>query len=315
MDQFVYGYLSGMAGIIVSHPFDTLKTNIQENKPIPRTLRGLYSGIGPPMIGVGLEKSVVFGVYYNTIKYTDSPFISGALSGLSASFVVTPFERIKILLQTSQKIERSMFHRSFLFQGLSATLYRETPGFGIYFSTYQYLKDTYLTYKNETRETEHILSQDMAESFHESCILHAENTGVYNYFCLQHNCCFDECTTEINKHFCWQHNCCSDECTTKVNKQDIVVPETELLPLESFTFGAIAGAFSWVFIYPQDRIKTHLQSIKDRKVGFMEGFREVLKNGGYRGLYRGFHFALMRAMPLHATVFATMDLCQKYIKL
>jgi hypothetical protein len=296
MDQFIYGYLSGMAGIIVSHPFDTLKTNIQENKPIPRTLRGLYSGIGPPMIGVGLEKSVVFGVYYNTIKYTDSPFISGALSGLSASFVVTPFERIKILLQTSQKIERSMFHRSFLFQGLSATLYRETPGFGIYFSIYQYLKDTYLTYKNETRETEHILSQEMAESFHESCILHAENTGVYHYFC-------------------WQHNCCSDECAAKANKQDIVVPKTELLPLESFTFGAIAGAFSWVFIYPQDRIKTHLQSIKDRKVGFMEGFHEVLKNGGYRGLYRGFHFALIRAIPLHATVFATMDLCQKYIKL
>jgi hypothetical protein len=296
MDQFIYGYLSGMAGIIVSHPFDTLKTNIQENKPIPRTLRGLYSGIGPPMIGVGLEKSVVFGVYYNTIKYTDSPFISGALSGLSASFVVTPFERIKILLQTSQKIERSMFHRSFLFQGLSATLYRETPGFGIYFSTYQYLKDTYLTYKNETREIEHILSQEMAESFHESCILHAENTGDYNYFCQQ-------------------HDCYSDECTTKVNKQDIVIPETELLPFESFTFGAIAGAFSWVFIYPQDRIKTHLQSIKNRKVGFKEGFHEVLKNGGYRGLYRGFHFALMRAMPLHATVFATMDLCQKYIKL
>ena len=133
-----------------------------------------------------------------------------------------------------------MFHRSFIFQGLSATLYRETPGFGIYFSTYQLLK--------------------------------------------QRN---------------WSASC----------------DETELLPFESFTFGAIAGAFSWIFIYPQDRIKTHLQSIKDRKVGFKEGFNEVLKNGGYRGLYRGFHFALMRAMPLHATVFATMELCQKYISI
>lgn len=241
-----------MAGILVSHPFDTIKTNIQENKPIPRTLHGLYRGIGPPLIGVGLEKSVVFGVYFNTIEYTNSPFISGALSGLSASFVVTPFERIKILLQTNQIIERSMFNRSFLFQGLSATFYRETPGFGIYFSTYQYLKTKYLSHINNTQATELIFYADTSDN--------------------------------------------------------------ELLPIESFTFGAIAGAFSWVFIYPQDRIKTHLQSIKDRKVGFNEGFREVLKNGGYRGLYRGFHFALMRAMPLHATVFATMELCQKYLQ-
>jgi hypothetical protein len=297
MDQFIYGYLSGMAGIIVSHPFDTLKTNIQENKPIPRTLRGLYSGIGPPMIGVGLEKSVVFGVYYNTIKYTDSPFISGALSGLSASFVVTPFERIKILLQTSQKIERSMFRRSFLFQGLSATLYRETPGFGIYFSTYQYLKDTYL--RNNSIQI----------------IQYAEKSEVPvgDDYCVKHDCIWREC--KCNEVMQKRLDNVLARVLAEVNKQDIVVPETELLPFESFTFGAIAGAFSWVFIYPQDRIKTHLQSIKDRKVGFMEGFREVLKNGGYRGLYRGFHFALMRAIPLHATVFATMDLCQKYIKL
>ena len=237
MEQFIFGCISGMAGILVSHPFDTIKTNIQSNKPIPRTLTELYRGIKPPIIGVGLEKSVVFGVYYNTIGYTNSTFISGALSGLSASFVVTPFERVKILLQTNQKIEHNIINRSFLFQGLSATLYRETPGFGIYFSTYQFLKDSYLTYNNENN----------------------------------------------------------------------------LNSFESFSFGAIAGAFSWIFIYPQDRIKTHLQSIKDRQVGFKEGFNEIIKNGGYRGIYRGFNYALMRAVPLHATVFSMMELLQKYI--
>jgi hypothetical protein len=301
MEHFIFGYISGMAGILVSHPFDTIKTNIQENKPIPRTLRGLYRGIGPPLVGVGLEKSVVFGVYFNTIEYTNSSFISGALSGLSASFVVTPFERIKILLQTNQKIERNMFNRSFLFQGLSATFYRETPGFGIYFSTYQYLKDTYLSYNN----TKIILYAEKSE-----VPVHGNfyNEQFGDDYCVKHDCIWRECKCNevMQKRL--------DKVLAEVNKQYIVIPETELLPLESFTFGAIAGAFSWVFIYPQDRIKTHLQSIKDRKVGFNEGFREVLKNGGYRGLYRGFHFALMRAMPLHATVFATMELCQKYLK-
>jgi hypothetical protein len=48
-------------------------------------------------------------------------------------------------------------------------------------------------------------------------------------------------------------------------------------------------------------------------MGFGEGLKEVLKDGGYRGLYRGFHYALMRAVPLHATAFMTFELCKKYL--
>jgi len=48
-------------------------------------------------------------------------------------------------------------------------------------------------------------------------------------------------------------------------------------------------------------------------LGFIGGFKEILQDGGYRGLYRGFHFALMRAIPLHATAFMTMEFCKKYL--
>ena len=82
---------------------------------------------------------------------------------------------------------------------------------------------------------------------------------------------------------------------------------------ESFLFGALAGSTAWVFIYPQDRIKTHIQALKERKLGFVDGFRELLQDGGYRGFYRGFHYALMRAIPLHATAFTTMEICKKYL--
>ena len=138
--NFINGWISGLSAIIVSHPIDTIKTNIQEKKPIIFNIKNLYKGLSAPLIGVGLEKAIVFGTYETSIKYTNSNVISGALSGLTASFIVTPFERIKILLQTNQEIKREMLNRKFLFQGLSATLYRETPGFAIYFSTYNYLK-------------------------------------------------------------------------------------------------------------------------------------------------------------------------------
>jgi len=243
--NFVNGWIAGVSAILVSHPIDTIKTNIQEKKLVDLKFKSLYRGLSAPLIGVGLEKALVFGTFESTIKYTKCDVVSGALAGLTASFIVTPFERIKILLQTNQQITKTMFKPSFLFQGLSATFYRETPGFAIYFATYNYLKD------------------------------------VRNRIFLGY---------------------CNDERN---------VPD--LTSMEAFTFGALAGSTAWVFIYPQDRIKTHVQALKERKLGFIGGFKEILQDGGYRGLYRGFHFALMRAIPLHATAFMTMEFCKKHL--
>jgi hypothetical protein len=259
-----------MAGIAASHPFDTIKTNIQKRQVINYNIRNLYKGVAAPLFGVGLEKAIVFGTYETTRKYTNSDFISGGLAGLTASFVVTPFERIKILLQTDQKIEKNMINRKFLFQGLSATFYRETPGFAIYFSTYNYLKNV-IQEKTYLQELEEYKKQ---------------NPRLSSYV-----------TEKIEKI----------EKTEKIEKKE------EIHPFDSFLIGAFSGCASWIFIYPQDRIKTHLQACKERQMGFGEGLKEVLKDGGYRGLYRGFHYALMRAVPLHATAFMTFELCKKYL--
>jgi hypothetical protein len=60
----------------------------------------------PPLLGVGFEKAIVFGVYENSqillneekIRKSYSIALSGAISGFAASFIVTPCERIKIQL-------------------------------------------------------------------------------------------------------------------------------------------------------------------------------------------------------------------------
>jgi solute carrier family 25 carnitine/acylcarnitine transporter 20/29 len=240
LKNFGYGYLAGMMGIIVSHPIDTLKTQFQLTHKL--VFKNLYRGVFPPLVGVGLEKAVVFGVFESTKKYTGSDVVSGALSGLSASIVVTPFERLKILLQTGQSVNN--INKINLFQGLSATLTRETPGFAIYFATYNYLK------------------------------------GVHNNY-------LSKC---------------------HIDKTNIPT----ISPLVSFSFGALAGASAWVFIYPQDRIKTHMQAARDSKIGFIEAFKHIRKTEGITSFYRGFHLALCRAIPLHATAFTTVELCKKY---
>jgi solute carrier family 25 (mitochondrial carnitine/acylcarnitine transporter), member 20/29 len=235
--HYFSGAISGVSAIIVSHPIDTIKTNYQEKLPIKLDLKHLYKGITAPIVGIGLEKALVFGSYNTMYNYTNSHTISGALSGLTAAFIVTPYERIKILLQTNNthKTSISMSPR-FLFQGLSATFYREVPGFAIYFSVYNYLKDY----------------------------------------------------------------------VSRMYKRDINT-------LESFTFGGLSGAISWVFIYPQDRIKTHIQSTSSKKISLRQGLKDIVDDGGIRSLYRGFHFALLRAIPLHAVAFMVNEKCKKYL--
>ena len=66
-------------------------------------LRYLYKGFGPPLVGMAFEKAVVFGTFHNiktslpdNLSERSKIAISGAVSGISASFIVSPYERLKI---------------------------------------------------------------------------------------------------------------------------------------------------------------------------------------------------------------------------
>ena len=60
-NYYIKGCISGMSGIILSHPVDTIKTFIQTNNKINSlnvyNINNLYKGITSPLIGVGIEKA------------------------------------------------------------------------------------------------------------------------------------------------------------------------------------------------------------------------------------------------------------------
>jgi solute carrier family 25 carnitine/acylcarnitine transporter 20/29 len=228
-NYYVKGCISGMSGIVLSHPVDSIKTHFQTNSKsrFSYNIKNLYRGISSPLVGVGIEKAIVFGTY-NFFKSNDFSIpISGGISGLAASLVVSPYERIKIMMQTNQHINKKMLiSTSFLFKGLSATFTREVPGFAIYFSTYEFLKNRFYSNKN------------------------------------------------------------------------IDLPA-------SFIFGGISGTVAWIFIYPQDRIKTIIQSTE--KITIRNIIMNTYKNGGFMHFYKGFSFAVARAILLHSGTFCTME--------
>ncbi|RWS20703.1 carnitine-acylcarnitine carrier protein-like protein, partial [Leptotrombidium deliense] len=183
--DFFAGAIGGIAGVIVGHPFDTIKVKLQTmphpfpgeqamytgsldcaKKVIKREgfFRGLYRGIGPPMLsgtpinavcffGYGVGKRLFTSDTHKTLTLSQY-FVAGMISGLACVAVMTPAERVKCLLQVQSEdrwlnkdgTARKRFTGSFdctfkiikeegikgMFRGATITAFREIPGSGGY---------------------------------------------------------------------------------------------------------------------------------------------------------------------------------------
>jgi solute carrier family 25 carnitine/acylcarnitine transporter 20/29 len=150
MQDFIAGSLGGLTGTLLSHPIDTIKTRIQlgtvKNIYDAIKMKNFYSGLKAPLIGIPLEKSIVFGFYDVGKKHGLNNFWSGIIGGFMSTLIVTPIEYIKVNLQNKNNI--SSLKLSNMYKGFIPTVCRETPGFGIYFTTYNYLNNNYNTQKS-----------------------------------------------------------------------------------------------------------------------------------------------------------------------
>lgn len=149
-NEFLYGMIGGMVGVITSHPFDTIKTRIQSRTSLTIKeaikIGSLYRGLPSPLVGIMIEKSIVFGFYDKSKTLIKNDFINGIIGGLMCSIIVTPFDKIKIHYQNNNVNNKLMLKN--LYNGFIPTVFRETPGFGIYFTTYNYLNDNFNKDKN-----------------------------------------------------------------------------------------------------------------------------------------------------------------------
>ena len=101
--EFVNGFLVGGVQILVGHPLDTLKSNIQKFHKIDwkifkKNPRQLYRGVTYPLLGNSLINSLYFGLNQHYYTYTYNYYMSGALAGLSAAVVINPLELYPILI-------------------------------------------------------------------------------------------------------------------------------------------------------------------------------------------------------------------------
>jgi hypothetical protein len=66
---------------------------------------------------------------------------------------------------------------------------------------------------------------------------------------------------------------------------------------------------AWIFIYPQDRIKTIIQSNNNNNI--INIIKKTYNDGGLKQFYKGFSFAVFRAILLHSGTFSMMEILNK----
>ncbi|XP_027015935.1 mitochondrial basic amino acids transporter isoform X1 [Tachysurus fulvidraco] len=278
--DFAAGCMGGAAGVLVGHPFDTVKVRLQVqnvDKPLYRgtyhcfqsivhqeSIFGLYKGIGSPMMGLTFINAIVFGVQGNAMRMLgkDTPlnqFLAGAAAGAIQCVICCPMELAKTRMQLQgtgeKKSSRKMYKNSLdclvriykkegirgINRGMLTTIIRETPGFGVYFLAYDVL----------TRS------------------LGCEADDLY------------------------------------------------IIPKLLFA-GGMSGIASWLSTYPVDVIKSRLQADgvggEYKYNGIMDCVRQSWQREGWRVFSRGLTSTLLRAFPVNATTFATVTLFLMYMR-
>lgn len=79
-------------------------------------------------------------------------------------------------------------------------------------------------------------------------------------------------------------------------------------PWQMMFAGALAGASSWLPVYPFDVLKSRLQQPGNDYKGMVDCAVRTVKADGPLALYRGLGPVLMGSMPLHGTVFMVYEL-------
>lgn len=277
--NFASGTFGGVAGLLVGHPFDTVKVRLQsQNHLAPKytstfhcfttilrqeKITGLYKGMASPLVGVAVVNAMLFGVYGFALdlqrkSHDDKPtlsqiFLAGTFSGVVNSIVSCPLELAKIRLQNqSSAAERvykgplDCFIKTYkssgirgCYRGMSITILRETS-YGPYFLSYELL--------------------------------------------------------------------CRALAPAGTSPED-------LGGIRLVVAGGFAGIFGWMSTYPTDVLKTRIQGqpadtpqhLRYRGAGILDCLRHTVKAEGVPGLFRGSAATVVRAFPCNAATFLAYE--------
>ncbi|XP_021846858.1 mitochondrial arginine transporter BAC2 [Spinacia oleracea] len=179
--EFVAGGFGGIAGVAAGYPLDTLRIRQQSSSSggainiFRRILAtegpsAFYRGMGAPLASVTFQNAVVFQTYALLSRACDKSVddpreppsykgvaLGGVGTGALQSLILSPVELLKIRLQLKQttnvgpstkngptKLAKTIYKTEGLrglYRGLTITVLRDAPAHGLYFWTYEYMRE------------------------------------------------------------------------------------------------------------------------------------------------------------------------------
>jgi len=277
LKEFLAGGCSGVAQILVGHPFDTIKVRLQTDKSgttalqmVQNTVKNegflaVYKGMLTPLVGIAFVNSVLFAAYGNTMRLVKSDpnakptlvqlYFVGGVAGVANAFVLSPIELVKTRLQVQRNagsagaykgafdcakqilLKEGLFRG--IFSGLSPTIVREGIGNAGFFGSYEVAKRVAASKLTKSGRVEDV-------------------PALYLPAC-----------------------------------------------------GACGGLSFWLSSFPVDVVKSRIQANPGLYSGMIQCSAKMLKEEGFLSFYRGLGTALIRAVPVAAAIFTTYETAKK----
>jgi hypothetical protein len=141
--EFVPGFLQGITRVLISYPFDYVRTHIQTHKYTGindiiknnnLTLARSYKGCTLPLIGVSIDRSIQFYLFEKMLK-NRPVLVSSCIVALLSSIYSIPLNLITTLIITNKRLKGIN-----IYKGSLPDLSKNFLGTFVYTSTYGYLR-------------------------------------------------------------------------------------------------------------------------------------------------------------------------------
>ncbi len=318
--SFYAGSFAGACGILIGHPFDSLKVRMQVNARLAKqgitmeVAKQLYRGIVPPLVTAGAMQSLLFLNYENFRMILRKYAYKGDYSDIDyaryrpGQSAMTPSIPHPLAVITSKGGFDHLCIATAA--GSAAGLLLATLSTPIGFVKIQQQVASEGSVLAVARNTWRVGgARMMYRGFVPNIFLESPGRGIYLFT-------YEMVKMVLNQQ---QHvreggirnlpvNALYDQHGLHCNVEERL--STRIMA------AAVAGCTSWAALYPFDVVKSRLQLDKQglKYTGTLDCFVKTYKEGGMRALYSGLGYTLLRAAPVAATILPIYEYAKRAIE-